>query len=677
MPSRRRLLLGIGTSFVGAGALLGTGAFSSVNAERTVAVNTVNDADALLGIEPGAEGGEYVIENGTVEIDITGTNAGGQGVNVNAITAVDQLLEVTNNGTTDVAVGFSAQYAEGNNEFDRSGRTWDRAPYGWTYAVNNDEDAALAFWASPNESNMDDTYEEVRPGLSTTGFGGSKLISGSTVRDEVGDTYNGGTNGNGRVVGPGESINIGLVVDTRDSTVVDETIPSELDDGITIVAEATGTSGGNGGGGSSGGSGGTNSLVDKLDNDEDVTLQSDYDASSLSYSDTPDEYTGTLDGNGQAIKSIDVDGTGTGSETGFIDKLASGGEIKNLTVEDSTIKGDDTTGFIGLVEGDVTDVTLTNVTVEGKSEVGTLAGENNGGTIQNATAGGSVSGTGNLVGGLAGYNSGTIEDSSASGTVEGDENVGGFVGQNSDKDTGKIKNSYATGSVTGYSNIGGFAGSQTADTGRGQDRGLIEKSYATGSVTGGDGTGRFFDPSAVGGFVGKNNSGGTISESYATGAITTSNAPPNTEKVGGFVGNNAGTVKSSYATGSVTGDDSVGGFAGENGNLVSRVYATGNVTGNTNVGGLVGRLRGSSNQPRDGILRDSYFDKSSTGTEQSDAVGVIAPFGNTAEKRGEVTGLETTEMQGSTATQNMSTFDFGGTWTTVTSPDDYPILGWE
>ena len=174
----------------------------------------------------------------------------------------------------------------------------------------------------------------------------------------------------------------------------------------------------------------------------------------------------------------------------------------------------------------------------------------------------------------------------------------------------------------------------------------------------------------MGGFVGLNNPSNTVSKSYATGAVDAANG----ENVGGFVGNNGGTVAASYATGSATGNNSVGGFAGENGNLISRAYATGRVTGTTNVGRLVGRLRGSSD--RDGILRDSYFD-SSTGTEQTAAVGVIAPYGNTAEKRGEVKGLRTAAMQGEAASQNLSRFDFTATWTEVTNPPGYPDLQWE
>ena len=119
---RRTVLVGLGGLFAGSGALLGTGAFTTVEAERTVTVETAGDADAFLGITPfpDSANADYVTapEDGTVEIDITGEGTPGEGVNENAITAIDRLLEVTNNGTQSVAVGFNDQYAIDEGDYD-------------------------------------------------------------------------------------------------------------------------------------------------------------------------------------------------------------------------------------------------------------------------------------------------------------------------------------------------------------------------------------------------------------------------------------------------------------------------------------------------------------------------------------------------------------------------------
>jgi Protein of unknown function (DUF1102). len=96
----------LGSLAAGGLGLVSTGAFSTVEASRTATVNTAGDANALLGIEPVEGKSEQYVNttNGTVEIDIPN-------VNKNAKTTIDQLLEVTNNGTEKVTVGFVAEYA--------------------------------------------------------------------------------------------------------------------------------------------------------------------------------------------------------------------------------------------------------------------------------------------------------------------------------------------------------------------------------------------------------------------------------------------------------------------------------------------------------------------------------------------------------------------------------------
>ncbi|MWV40341.1 hypothetical protein [Natrialba sp. INN-245] len=98
--NRRNVLIGLGTIVAGGGAALGTGAFSTVTAERTVSVETAGDASAFLALTaaPGAE--DYVTENGTLEIDIGGND--GDGINQNALTTFDELVQIENQGTNTV-----------------------------------------------------------------------------------------------------------------------------------------------------------------------------------------------------------------------------------------------------------------------------------------------------------------------------------------------------------------------------------------------------------------------------------------------------------------------------------------------------------------------------------------------------------------------------------------------
>lgn len=121
MASRRSVLITLGGIVAGSGALLSTGAFTTVTAERTVNVQTTGDADAFLSIQ-GADRpnnssstpsnsteNEYVsVTDGTVQINLDGSNTDedsdidSDGLNQNAVTTFRNLLQITNNGTQDV-----------------------------------------------------------------------------------------------------------------------------------------------------------------------------------------------------------------------------------------------------------------------------------------------------------------------------------------------------------------------------------------------------------------------------------------------------------------------------------------------------------------------------------------------------------------------------------------------
>ena len=100
---RRNVVLGLGGLIAGGGALIGTGAFDTVEAERTVSVETAGDADAFLGLEDARGDGEYVeADNGTIQINLDGNTEGAEGLNQNADTTFRELVEVTNQGTQTV-----------------------------------------------------------------------------------------------------------------------------------------------------------------------------------------------------------------------------------------------------------------------------------------------------------------------------------------------------------------------------------------------------------------------------------------------------------------------------------------------------------------------------------------------------------------------------------------------
>jgi hypothetical protein len=105
---RRSLLAALGALSAGGAVVSGTGAFTSVSAERDVAVEVAADANAFLALRGIGPNAPYTETNsGMLGIDLTSdnaTSAGGQGVNADAVTVFEGLFEVRNQGTQEVEV---------------------------------------------------------------------------------------------------------------------------------------------------------------------------------------------------------------------------------------------------------------------------------------------------------------------------------------------------------------------------------------------------------------------------------------------------------------------------------------------------------------------------------------------------------------------------------------------
>jgi hypothetical protein len=180
-------------------------------------------------------------------------------------------------------------------------------------------------------------------------------------------------------------------------------------------------------------------------------------------------FTGTLDGNGYAIRNMTINRPSL-AWVGLFGRIGTGSKL------------------IG--------IRLLNINVTGSESVGGLVGNVVNGTILNSYAAGSVSTLHDNAGGLVGINaSGTIQNSYAVCNVSGWTRIGGLVGTNA----GTIKNSYAVGNVNGNDTIGGLVGYNLNASGK------VQNSYAVGHVTG---------SSSVGGLVGRQDSGGTTTSSY-------------------------------------------------------------------------------------------------------------------------------------------------------------------
>ena len=193
-------------------------------------------------------------------------------------------------------------------------------------------------------------------------------------------------------------------------------------------------------------------------------------------------YQGTFDGNGKTISNLYInaisENIGITCDAGFFG-YATGGSIKNITFDNAKVMstGNYCTGVLAGVAGSCIEniKILTNCSVEGEDYVGGIVGDAKGSIIGNCenhakvdgtnyVGGivgdyelpgksitscanyGVVTGTGESVGGIAGYfNSGTLQNSANYGDVTGAFYVGNLIGN---ADECNLNNVLGTGNVT-------------------------------------------------------------------------------------------------------------------------------------------------------------------------------------------------------------------------------------
>ena len=191
-------------------------------------------------------------------------------------------------------------------------------------------------------------------------------------------------------------------------------------------------------------------------------------------------YTGTFDGGGHTIMGLTV--TTNDQYVGLFGRLGKAGTVKNVVMDGIQITCNHRLGYAGGV-----------------------AGFSWGGTIENCSVSGSVSGT-ICAGGVVGIQwEASITGCSSSATVKGMVQVGGVAGET---------NSGAT----------------------------IAACYATGNVT------IEIDPinNILGGGLVGFNAGSSVLACYATGNVTSTGSSTGNVSIGGFLGNNYTTVTACY-----------------------------------------------------------------------------------------------------------------------------------
>ncbi|MFT0891556.1 beta strand repeat-containing protein [Pseudochelatococcus sp. G4_1912] len=172
-------------------------------------------------------------------------------------------------------------------------------------------------------------------------------------------------------------------------------------------------------------------------------------------------FQGTFVGPGHVINGLTINRPGLTS-VGLFGETAIGSTIKNVELRNVNITGaSDAGGLAGKNRGAVSGIIVSGA-IKGTVSVGGITGGNTvEGSLSTSYSAASISGAGDGVGGLVGWNSGSISNSYSTGNVN---NTGAKTGGLAGILTGTITNSYATGVVTGASLVGGLVGENSAGT---------------------------------------------------------------------------------------------------------------------------------------------------------------------------------------------------------------------
>lgn len=242
-------------------------------------------------------------------------------------------------------------------------------------------------------------------------------------------------------------------------------------------------------------------------------------------------FSGTLDGDGYAIKNFKVVATNT--SVGLF-QYAAAARIKDLIIENAEIIQDARYSQIGALAGYLDNcitenISLIDISVSGGKDCAALAGCLNGGSLRGCFVRGNIMVNGTTqVGGLVGRLSNAEVNgcwAESTGIVSGTGPVGGLIGEM----TGStITYCYANIKTEAVNSAGGLIGATLTSSS------TVSECYAIGNVTG----------NLAGGLIGSATAI-SVNDCYATGIVI---SKANNKNTGGLIGYaNATTVKNCYA----------------------------------------------------------------------------------------------------------------------------------
>lgn len=217
-------------------------------------------------------------------------------------------------------------------------------------------------------------------------------------------------------------------------------------------------------------------------------------------------FSGHILGNGHTISNFEI--TSTNPYTGFLGYIVNA-EISDLTLSDFTING--TTyvgGLVGYVSGTDTKISnchTKNVTINGTKYIGGIIGYGNfEEELANCSSNATITATEGFTGGLVGKGSFDMKECAFTGQITSNDSVvGGLIG---DFNGGQINRCYSSAEIKGTDSVGGLIGNASCGTIK------TKNSFTVGKVESTSGN--------VGGIVGSESNGGiTVSCCYTAANI--------------------------------------------------------------------------------------------------------------------------------------------------------------
>lgn len=222
---RRKFMLGIGGSALGGSALLGSGAFSRIESQRTVDIKVAHDEDAYLGLVrkdpneyPNASYVDYD-EKGHLRLrfnEENETEGGGIGFNSNSMTFVDDMFAVRNQGKQPVTVCLDPSDLEITPDDEREGQTEDA------------EDVVIFYKGIAKGSRGLDGIIPIHCHDRNEDHAGDATGEGYCW-DRLGESHT-------HELGVGEELQVGMLMCTKESSLGDST---EISGEVRFVADAS------------------------------------------------------------------------------------------------------------------------------------------------------------------------------------------------------------------------------------------------------------------------------------------------------------------------------------------------------------------------------------------------------------------------------------------------------